>query len=271
MSSFLILISAILHALWNALAKKNAQPQVALTGILILCSLFSFAFIPFTGPHILPSNHALLWGIGSGLFEAGYLISLAITLQNSKIGPSYVIMRGGAMLFVWLISSLFLNEPFALFTALGVGLVMLGLYLIGPQLKGYLSAYVCSFCIAGYHLCYGQSLEHGTHPALLFPLSLIISVPALCLYSGKENLKHLKKLFFNRPTPIIFTGFICALSFFIFLYGLQTSGAGQALTLRNTSVIFAQFFALMIGEKVGRNQWLGAIIVAIGASIVSVV
>jgi drug/metabolite transporter (DMT)-like permease len=63
-------------------------------------------------------------------------------------------------------------------------------------------------------------------------------------------------------------GIISALSFLLFLIGLRHSEAGLALTLRNTSVVFAQIFAYFIGEKISQYQWAGACLVAFGASII---
>jgi uncharacterized membrane protein len=58
---------------------------------------------------------------------------------------------------------------------------------------------------------------------------------------------------------------LSAASFLAFLGALTHGGAGLVLTLRNTSVVFAQAMAWMIGERPGRRQVLGAILVAGGA------
>jgi drug/metabolite transporter (DMT)-like permease len=64
-------------------------------------------------------------------------------------------------------------------------------------------------------------------------------------------------------------GAIATASFLLFLHGLARSGAGVALTLRNTSVVFAQALAAGIGERVPRRQLLGAILVVLGAALVA--
>ncbi|STY28830.1 transmembrane protein [Legionella wadsworthii] len=60
-------------------------------------------------------------------------------------------------------------------------------------------------------------------------------------------------------------GMISALSFLLFLIGLRDSEAGLALTLRNTSVVFAQIFAYFIGKKISPSQWVESFLVALGA------
>lgn len=275
-ASLFLLASAFFHALWNALAKRSPAPSLQVVGILIFASVFALAFIPFFPGPGFPSSSSLAWAIGAGVFEAGYVITLAITLERSALGLSYTIMRGGAMLLVWAISGTLLAEKLTPLVLLGVAIVVGGLYLTtqASRLKGqssgtYLWAYLCAIFIGGYHLCYGRALEASANPAHLFALALWIAVPALLIFSGKKTLRALTAQFKLRPLPMAVAGLISALSFLLFLVGLRHSGAGFALTLRNTSVIFAQIFAVMIGEGVGVPQWVGALLVALGASLVT--
>jgi len=47
------------------------------------------------------------------------------------------------------------------------------------------------------------------------------------------------------------------------------AAAAAALTLRNTSVVFAQLLALLLGERIPVRQWIGAAFVAAGAAVLS--
>jgi drug/metabolite transporter (DMT)-like permease len=60
-------------------------------------------------------------------------------------------------------------------------------------------------------------------------------------------------------------GLLCTGSFLLFLSGLARSGAGPALTLRNTAVVFAQVLAVGMGEPVSSRQLLGSALVVAGA------
>jgi drug/metabolite transporter (DMT)-like permease len=62
-------------------------------------------------------------------------------------------------------------------------------------------------------------------------------------------------------------GVLCAASFLLFLVALARGGAGAAVTLRNTSVLFALLLAWMMGERPGRWQVAGILGVAAGAMI----
>jgi drug/metabolite transporter (DMT)-like permease len=67
-----------------------------------------------------------------------------------------------------------------------------------------------------------------------------------------------------------FAGLLCSASFLLFLTGLAAAGAGVALTLRNTSIVFAQGLSLALGERPTRTQVTGAVLVAAGATLFGV-
>jgi drug/metabolite transporter (DMT)-like permease len=60
-------------------------------------------------------------------------------------------------------------------------------------------------------------------------------------------------------------GVLCTVSFLVFLSALARGGAGAAVTLRNTSVVFALLLAWALGERPGRRQITGTVAVALGA------
>lgn len=206
------------------------------------------------------------------MFEAGYIITLAISLSQSALGKAYIIMRGSAMIIVWCISASFLGETINLYNALGISAVLLGLIFTSHNftsmsIKQLVFPVLCGICIAGYHLCYGRSLAYGANPAALFSAALWVALPGVFLLMKKKQRYGFKKqIQLNWKTTAI-GGMISALSFLLFLIGLRHSQAGLALALRNTSVVFAQIFAYLIGEQISQFQWIGALLVVLGASL----
>ena len=57
--------------------------------------------------------------------------------------------------------------------------------------------------------------------------------------------------------------------FSVFLFGMRSAGAGAVLTLRNTSILFAQVFALVLGERPKRLAVVGAVLVTGGAALLT--
>ncbi|HHT0594277.1 TPA: EamA family transporter [Legionella anisa] len=162
------------------------------------------------------------------------------------------------MIIVWFISIEFLGEQISLFNIFGIFAVFFGLALTVKTFEAGHSRqiffpFICGICIAGYHLCYGRSLAHGANPAALFAAAL----PGIFLLMNKKQRQILGEKIKISWKGMSFGGALSALSFLLFLLGLRYSEAGLSITLRNTSVVFAQIFAYWIGEKISSLQWSG--------------
>lgn len=274
--NFLLISSAALHAFWNALVKKTGDPRVSLIVALSVSLLFTAVILPFSALPYFACSESFWWAIAAGFFEGGYLVCLAIALEVTSMGTTYVISRGGAMLVVWLFSTSLLGEEITRHTILGSILVLTGIILTHPKSETkvttknkYAWAYLCAFFIAGYHLFYGQALKTGASPYPLFLLSLGIGLPIYLFSCDKEIFHRIVPTTKKFPAVLLIGGICCSLSFLVFLKGLSYAGPGVAITLRNTSVIFAQVFAFWIGERPHKTQWVGALLVAIGAVFIS--
>jgi drug/metabolite transporter (DMT)-like permease len=267
----IVLASAFLHAAWNALLKRQPDPEVAAAGVFLTCGAAGLAAALVEGRGF-PSLTAAGYAAAAGLFEAGYIISLARALARAPLGPVYTLSRGGALIGVWPLSILLLGEHA---TALGLGgaaLVLVGLALTGlsrsaapAERSGLWWAAASAVNIAAYHICYKQALSAGGAPAAVFALSVGLAVPINLERLGAERRARLVQALRARPANLVVGGLLSCASFLILLVGLARAGAGAVLTLRNTSVLFAQGFAWLLGERPTRPRFLGALVVAAGA------
>jgi drug/metabolite transporter (DMT)-like permease len=271
----LVLGSAFLHALWNTLLKREGDPESATVAAVTACAGFAILAALVLGSSI-PRGPALFWAVISGLCEAGYVATLAFALTRAPLGPVYTISRGGSLLVVWPISVLLLGEPITVLAVCGTLAVALGLASTGlgaPQAEvgrqsvvpGLLWAAVCAVFVAGYHLAYKRALASGGVPAGVFALSLGLAMPLNLFRRGLGPAKSTLALFGKRPAPLLLAGAMAAASFLTLLYALERQGAGAVVTLRNTSILFAQGMAWAIGERPRRAQLAGAGLVAAGA------
>ena len=267
----LVLVSAFLHAAWNALLKKAANLESASTGIIAVSCAATACAVPWLSGRAFPDAHALAWGVGAGCFEGLYFLALAKALDSPSLGWSYTWMRGGSILLVWPLSLLFMGESLRPLPASSVLVVIGGLGLMGLAPGGLVDrrslkwAGAVASAIAGYTLCYKLSLLHGTNPVPLVALSMAVSLPI-------QVAVRMQRKTFNRPdTPpvqwglIVVAGLLSAASFTLYLKVLALGGAGVMATLRNTSVIFAVLLGWGMGEKPTPRQWAGACLVAAGA------
>jgi drug/metabolite transporter (DMT)-like permease len=223
-----------------------------------------------------PDGRAVAWALGAGVFEGVYFVALALALGRAPLGLVYTVSRGGALVVVWPVSVLWLGETVNAARVAGTVLVALGLAATGWPVPASASAaakprgvggatwaVVAAVAIGGYHLGYKQALAAGGSPAAVFALSLAVALPMN--WARLADRGRALRAFRTSPYVVGIAGVLSAASFLVFLGALVRGGAGLVLTLRNTSVVFAQGMAFLIGERPRRLQIVGAFLVAAGA------
>jgi drug/metabolite transporter (DMT)-like permease len=272
----LILTSAFLHALWNGFIKRHPHKNETLFFVVLGASITALLSAPWTGGFHTGSAYGILLTVLAGLCEGGYLIALAKAFDKASLGLSYTILRGGAMLWVWMISTSFLGENLSPLAFGGVTLIGFGLFLIHPlsredlkRREGAIWAFIGSFFIAGYHLLYGLALAEGVSQGFLFCLSMSLSLPILMTQISPRQLWERMPRSSKDISVVSLAGVLSGVSFILFLFGLPMVGPGYAITLRNTSVAWAQILGFAMGEKVSRRQIISVVLISVGAFLLS--
>jgi uncharacterized membrane protein len=271
-----VLVSALLHALWNALLRLEKDKDRALVAAVAVATVLAIAVAGSRwalGSPPFATVESGLWAVGAGVLEWIYFASLARALDRGPLGAVYTISRGGAILVVWPVSIAVFAEPLTLTSGIGSGIVLTGLVLAGlgagttreARNSALAWAVLCAIAIAGYHIAYKGALGSGGNASAVFALGLSVASAINIARLGREGRQIARALFVARPGRVILMGIVCGGSFLILMEALHGGGAGYVLTLRNTSVLFATAFAAMIGERPRRPEVLGALLVAMGA------
>lgn len=273
----LVLLSALLHAAWNALLRLEHDKDRSLIVAIAVATLFAAA-IAGVRWGLGSAPFASLGGLGftllAGVFEAIYFATLARAMDRGKLGVVYTISRGGAVLAVWPLSILLFAEIATSPAVAGSLLVLAGLALSGLGAGGKRHgnrsgavrwAAACAVSIAGYHLAYKAALRDAVNPSACFALSLGVSAVINITRVGRVGRGELGELVRARWPRLLLMGLMCGGSFLILMEALAIGGSGYVLTLRNTSVLFAAGMAWLIGERPRRFELVGAALVAAGA------
>ncbi len=269
----LVLASALLHAGWNALLKRTRDPEIAAVAMMGMSAAFAVASaLVLRAP--MPPSRAFAWTVASGLLEAGYVVTLSRALSKAPLGIVYTVARGGSLLAVWPISLVWLGEPWSVAGLAGAVLVTTGLGATAwadnkarPERGagvGVLWAASSAVFIAGYVVCYKLALSSGGTPGASVAISLSIAAVGSALRLG-GRLRLVPGIVRASLGAVVLTGFLANLSFLLFLFALERGGTGALATLRNTSIVFAQGFAWMLGERPRRLSVAGAVVVTAGA------
>jgi drug/metabolite transporter (DMT)-like permease len=279
MITVLVLISAFLHAAWNALLKREDDKDRALIAAVAIGGLLAIAVATVRaaagGEVPFPTLPSFGWALVAGGFEQLYFAGLARALDRGPLGPVYTISRGGAVVVVYPLSVLLFHEFVTGRSLAGSALVVLGLVLSGLRIgrtpgramtsSATVLAIGCACAIAAYHLAYKAALEAGGASSAVFAASLTFATAINIVRSGPLGRRAIAALVRKSWPRITLMGCLCGGSFLLLIEALATGGAGYALTLRNTSVLFAVGLAWMIGERPRFAPALGAAFVAAGA------
>jgi drug/metabolite transporter (DMT)-like permease len=270
----LIVASAFLHALWNAALKRQRDPEAASVAMLAIATVVAIAARALASGPAFAGASGVAWALAAGVCEGGYFVTLALAFREAPLGVVYTIARGGALAAVWPISALWLGEVVTARSALGAAALVLGLGLVGLDRgggaapRGVFWASLCAAFIAAYHLFYKCSLAAGAAPSAVMAVSLAVALPLSLVRLGMGGPGRALAALRASPVALGAAGFLCTASFLVFLYALARGGAGAAATLRNTSVVFALVLAWAIGERPGRPQIVGTVVVALGAVLI---
>jgi drug/metabolite transporter (DMT)-like permease len=196
-----------------------------------------------------------------------------MALVAAPLGSAYAAMRGGAMLLVWPVG-LMLGEPARPLALFGAVVTLVGLISLREPARATQGsklgwAYVCAVFIASYHLCYAQALKAGAHPIALITDALGVALLLNLFGLGRRGVGEISALVRKRPLLVVLAGVLCFAGFFLFLLGLGRVGMGAAITLRNSSLIFAQVFGALMGEYPGLRAVGASALIAVGVTLVS--
>src|SRR4051812_11591036 len=130
----LILLSAFLHAMWNALLRLERDKDRTLALAVAGATLFAMVVAAVRGANgavLFASWRGVGFTLAAGVLEASYFVTLARAMQIGKLGVVYTISRGGAVLAVWPLSIALFGEIATLPAIAGSVLVLAGLALSG--------------------------------------------------------------------------------------------------------------------------------------------
>ena len=267
MTLALVLVSAFLHAAWNAMLRTEPEKDRALVGAVAVAAALAVVVggvrwaigeVPFA------VAAAFGWALAAGVLEWAYFVTLARALERGPLGTVYTVSRGGAIVVIFPLSITLLGERLDAYGVVGAAIVLCGIVLSGaPKTANRAAvtwAIVCAFAIAGYHLAYKAALNAGGSSSAVFAVALALATGLNAL-----RIRGVAPVVRARWRRVVTMGVICGTSFLVLIEALTRGGAGFVLTSRNTSVLFAVILAALIGERPSRAQVSGAVLVAGGA------
>jgi len=285
LSLVLVTVSAVSHAFWNLLAKKGSDKMafIWLSGFTSLFSVLPIFILIL--PKIFYPINATPFLLASGLIETMYFVSLVKAYEAGDLSVVYPLARSSP-LFLLILAIIFLNEKPTLWGILGIGLTILGVYVI------HFRSFSLKEIIHPIRSLRNSASQWALMTALWTSLySLIdkmaVSVVDPILYAFWLDVFIIifltpvvfKRLGFgkivgefkeNRLNPII-SGFLMRGGYILVLVAMSLSQISYIISIRQLSIVIGSFLGVTIlHEPYVRLRLTGSILIFTGIFILGI-
>lgn len=267
----LVLLSALLHPLWNALLKKGGQPE---SGYLVLTFLIAL----FAGTHALIAGHDFgsiltVWPfyLASCAGQLIYGFFLVMTLRRGDLSAYYPIIRSSPALIV-VFGFLVVGERYSPVLLGGIALVLVGGFLLqyrpGMRLlddpKTLAFALLSMSGVAIYSLSDSEGVRRIPPSVMFFWVEATCLVGYLVLFRlmGEHSVRWTALfVWLRRPLGNTVAGVMAYVSYWLILEAYAQGGAVAAVTsVRQASIPIS----VLVGGVLLRE---GAVFRRLGASL----
>ncbi|MER5473656.1 EamA family transporter [Streptomyces sp. NPDC002935] len=267
-----VLLAAVTHAGWNALAHRISDKLVGFTLIAGGGMLIGLVMVPFVA---FPASGAWPYLIASALIHIAYYVLLMRSFRLGDFGQAYPIARGTAPLIVTVLAAVFAHEVPDGWAASGVALSCAGLTGVAlwglrgsrPNWAAIGAALATGVSIAAYTVVDGLGVRaSGTSLGYIAWLMAIegVVIPAFAVYRWRgETLSLLR--------PFAAVGLLGAalsvLAYGLVLWAQTRAELAPIAALRESSIIVgAAIGAVFFKERFGapRIAAAGLLVVGIG-------
>lgn len=261
------LLSALLHAGWNAAVKAAADPPGAMAAQVVAAGTIAAPLLLVVPP---PPVTALPWLAGSALFN---LLTLAAFLRAYALGGDfglvYPVARAASPVLVLLLASALAGETLGPLATAGVVLVAAGVALFAhgagrPAALAY--ALFAGAFAAGYAFCDAQGARLSPSVA---GYGFAVAVANAAIFGGFHHLRRRGSLIaaLRANARIATFGAAAAtLSYLLILWVWTRAPIAVGAALRDTSVVFAALIAAAaLKERLPPLRVVAVAVVAAGA------
>jgi drug/metabolite transporter (DMT)-like permease len=268
-----------MHATWNVLAKRSADPLAFLFAIsaggLIIYAIPVGIVLANEGI----SSRVVPFLLVSGTLEMAYTLFLAAAYRNGALSLTYPIARGTGVVLVPLLAIPLLDERPTGIALAGIATILVGfvtISVLGARdrvaeevahgRRGLVFALLTGLTIASYSLVDKAGVQHAN--ALIYVYGLIGMQSLLLLpYIVSRRRAAVAAAWTTNRKAVLAGGVLHIGTYLIVLAAMKVSGSkiGYIVPLRETSIVFATILGvLLLNERIGNIRIAGSGLIAVG-------
>ena len=270
-----VLLSALLHAVWNSLAHAvdDRLVGIALIGMVDMVGGGAMALVAG-----LPPVGSWPFIVGSAALHVAYNLLLVTSYQLGDFSQMYPLARGTSPLLVALASVLLLGHDLPVTVLVGILAIsggLIALVFVGGRpgrgdLPALSAAVLTGVMIAGYTVVDGVGVQQTPLLAYIGWMFFLQGPPIAVLAVLRRRGGPLTPAIRTSAVAGI-TGGVISLAAYAIVLWAQTSGAlAPIAALRETSIVFGGVIgALFLGERLGARRAVAAGVVLAGVLLIS--
>lgn len=268
----LVVLSGLVHATWNLFTKKSINKLVFLwftqwAAIIV--------FLPFTLHALFEMPHVswLGWGLLflSVSFHGIYVLLLGKTYSGGDLSQAYPIMRGISPLLVPLFGVLVLGERLTFVNWLGVGLIIIGIWLISGIRRGHLKelpsqTILLAISVGLLITCYTVIDKIALTIIPPFPLNEATNIGNLFALSWPAlRSGGIQKEWKANWKTILLGGILAPGGYLLFLKALTLMPVARVAPMREIGIVFGTWLGVfLLREAQGKKRIGASLLIVLG-------
>ncbi|GGB91567.1 hypothetical protein GCM10011363_05200 [Marivita lacus] len=266
----IVLVAAVLHAVWNALVKTSHDRAITLGLVAAGHCIPALALMPFVP---VPVAAAFPFIIASTVIHWGYYYFLNISYRFGDLSLIYPIARGTAPVMVALGAMIWADEILSIWAWIGILTVSAGILILAAvryaDKRGMGAALLTSGIIAAYSVVDGIGIRVSGTPigyvVWLFAAEIFVAVFVIATRFDRARAISAKARVLGLTG-----GLISGLAYALALFAKTLAPIGIVSAVRETSVIFAALIGVYwLGEGPARRRLVAASVVALGVMLLA--
>ena len=247
---FFVLLSAVLHATWNFVARRSSGNLAVFWWSLWISCLLLLPFVAAVASEMGAEGFLAMLKAGwpyvlaTGVIHTFYFLFLARAYEHGEISLVYPIARGSGIGLTGFLGWLLLGEELTPMGVAGIGLICLGILSMGVSVlmhtraahRGFASALAVGATIVSYSLVdkVGVSIVHPVVYIFgMFLLSAVFASPFLAARGPDLRRNRLAEIW--RPATFIAVGSTAA--YLMILFAMTVGQVGYIVALREFAVV----------------------------------
>jgi drug/metabolite transporter (DMT)-like permease len=265
-----VLLAAVLHAAWNAIAHAVTDRLVGFALLGVAMTVITLAALPF-----VPSPARASWPYvaTAAALHVGYTLLLMLTYHIGEFGQVYPLARGISPWLVAVFATVVLGERLPWQHALGVGVISAGLISLvfaggrpsRHQLPAIGAAALTGVFIAAYTVVDGVGVRHSGAPLGYTAWLFLLQGPVLPLIALAVRRGELFQQTEGLWTVGLTAGALSVAAYALVLWAQSVGALASVAALRESSIIWGAILATVFFEEPFGRVRIGASVgVAVG-------